>query len=252
MNEILDRYRTRTLPPIYWIGIHYLLHTTSPLPPGENAPYLDQLTHPYPLCNIKEKKQIMKRCAGRTRKNRRCRKAAVAQQNYCKVHSLRNCTFQLRTIPAGTRLFNGVVSILGEPVAFGYEIASRVKNLRSPVLYLSSDFNTGYSYASGCIVPQAWVREYEVVTELTLADISEDQLYYDADEMEAEGLCRCNGYYLKWSGAKPVEEVAICNADKHLRLVQTFKCSGRGEFEKSAVDRTSKLRSVERPEMRET
>lgn len=131
------------------------------------------------------------------------------------------------TLKANTILYNGITYPTGEvPPTFKY---NKKGNYDKLILYTGDDPNTALGYAAGCLSDKmGWIRKYKLLTDVTLVNVSEDQLHYEVDEV-IKNFCDCNGYYLDWGG-KYGKEIVFCNPENKLQLIDLFKCVGKGQY----------------------
>lgn len=137
-------------------------------------------------------------------------------------------------VKKGTILYNGIdlpTNVCPPKYKYKYN-NNKNSNSNKYILYTANNIMAAKGYASSCLTSKkGWIREYKVLKDVELADISEDKLHYDVVEVINE-FCFCDGYYLDWGGDKG-KEIVFCDPKDKLELISTYKCTGKGLFNNS-------------------
>jgi len=94
--------------------------------------------------------------------------------------------------------------------------------------YFSSYVDAAEGYARCFGAERGWVNKYIAEDDFYVLDLSNDQIYYDADEVAAEFCPTGGGYYIKWSATS--DEYALCNPWKFLKYLGSKKCLKNNKF----------------------
>lgn len=131
------------------------------------------------------------------------------------------------TILADTILYNGIFIPENKcPNKYKYNNKNNYDN--KYILYTSDDFKVAKGYALSCIKKGGWIRYYKVLNNITLADISKNQIHYEVKEV-INNFCDCDGYYLDW-GSEKGKEIVLCDPKNKLEFIKFGKCLGKGEL----------------------
>jgi len=100
------------------------------------------------------------------------------------------------------------------------------------IIYTSTSELNGEGYARCVGQNRGWVKKFVAKKDFFLVDETEEQLFYQANEIKDEGFCEkgTTGYYVLWSGT--VDEIVICHPERVLDFVGAKRCLGHGKFSK--------------------